>query len=1257
MNLYLNVENIGKLGFQLAAISICISCIYFVHVRSQMAKFQNKLFLLVLFNIFISAYADIIIMGLTNVGGTSKLFLYTRGVAQYVYFITHTLLSPLFCLYIAVVTGAFYRLKKRHHLLYEIPIIVSELFVITNPIWHTVYYFDGDVFMRGWGEQIIYLVATFYFMATVMMIFVFWNTINNKKRKVLTYSFFSMFLGIIIQLMFKEIHIELFMESLAATGIMVTIENEEGLKNTVTGIYNSVALKTDIEMFVATKREFSIVCVKMLNPQNIMQLVGPMNIDNLTKMTTDYLSTLVKPYNIYYSNPGTFTILNGLDVRKDHLEVSRLINERFKQEWDFQDRKCLFHAVVFCAEIPKDFKSTGEIMALIESAPMDEKRKKDDVMFGQDLDFFLRRSQVEKAMVSGLKNNRFEVYYQPVYDAKEMTIKFGEALIRLTDPKIGRIFPDEFLGMAERNGMIFEIGDFVLDEVCKFINSGIPVEMGVEALNINLSVIQCIQPSYAERIIQIVSRYAIEPRRIIFDIMEASTVTDMSGLMEFVRVLRNYGFRFSIDDYGVGYSNIYSMLSLNLDVVKVDKTILWEAEKSEVGRIIMESNVNMIKKMGKKILISGVESTKQIEIANEFGVDYLQGFFFSNPVSQNEFIGILRVTQLAKMEEQKVVAANEAMSNFLANMSHEIRTPINAVLGMDEMILRESQDEKIVEYAKTIAGAGKTLLSLINDILDFSKIEAGNMEIIEGEYELSDVIVDVINMVQLKAAEKGLTLRMNVDKTTPEKLYGDEMRLRQIMLNILNNAIKYTEKGSVTLQVSYERTELKRINLIISVRDTGIGIKEEDIGKLYKKFQRLDQNRNNTIEGSGLGLAIVNRLLELMNGKIDVESEYEKGSKFTITIPQVVVAKSNIGDINRKFNKKDEKYEKYTESFQAPEAEVLVVDDTKLNLVVFRELLKKTLVNIDEASSGMECIELIQKKKYDVVFLDYRMPIMDGIETLKKIKALEENPNKDTPIIALTANAISGARERFLKEGFDNYITKPVVGERLEEILLLYLSNDKIRKIGNEVNEGEKETSQWDEKPEEIYKDGIDKELGIQNCGSEDVFNVVLEAFRQDIPDKLENINNAYNKEDWKRYGTEVHAIKSSSRMIGAMKLSKLAESLENAADNDDIELIKEKNDELVDLYLGFMSDEEVKEIEVEDSSDKKEINEEIWKDACMTLKEFADNMDMDGMTMILESLDEYDLNDEQKKLKKNIAALSMKLEWDKIIDELGRYL
>lgn len=384
---------------------------------------------------------------------------------------------------------------------------------------------------------------------------------------------------------------------------------------------------------------------------------------------------------------------------------------------------------------------------------------------------------------------------------------------------------------------------------------------------------------------------------------------------------------------------------------------------------------------------------------------------------------------------------SENKSNFLSNVSHEIRTPINSVLGMNEMILRESTEEQILEYANNINTSGRTLLSLINDVLDLSKIESGKLELLPDKYELKAMLSEVEDMIAPLAAGKRLELVFDVPKNVHNNIYGDSVRIKEILVNILNNAVKYTDKGSIHFGIR-EETDGEDTVFYFSVSDTGHGIKKENIKNLFSAYDRIDEKRNVGIEGTGLGLAITKKYAELMGGRIDVESVYGEGSKFTAVIPQKLSDNDIIGDYRSVKSAKGVE-SKYKESFHAPEAEILVVDDTMANLTVVKALLKRTLVNIDTAKSGAECLSRMADKRYDLVLLDHLMPDMDGVETLERIR--ENQALNGIPIIALTANAIGNAHERYVGLGFTDYLSKPIVADQLESALMKYLPKEKVQ--------------------------------------------------------------------------------------------------------------------------------------------------------------------------------------------------------------------
>ncbi|MCR5602109.1 MAG: response regulator [Lachnospiraceae bacterium] len=516
--------------------------------------------------------------------------------------------------------------------------------------------------------------------------------------------------------------------------------------------------------------------------------------------------------------------------------------------------------------------------------------------------------------------------------------------------------------------------------------------------------------------------------------------------------------------------------------------------------------------------------------------------------NRDDEIGILSrslQTMSNSLKSQIEIAdtANRSKSTFLANMSHEIRTPINAILGFDEMILRETEEESVRSYAVNIKNSGRTLLTLINDILDFSKIESGKMEIVPVEYDPVLLINDMLDMVEFRAGEKGLKVNCNIDRGIPSRLYGDDIRIKEVLTNLLTNAVKYTSEGSITLTVNRLSYDASSVRLHFSVSDTGMGIKDEDREHLWDSFSRLDMAQNRGIEGTGLGLPITRKYIELMGGTLNIDSSYGQGSDFYFDLEQGIRNITPIGDFEQARRTVRERVDVYSEGFEAPEADVLIVDDIDLNLAVFKGLLKNSGMRIDTATSGPEAIAKMHEKEYDIVFMDHMMPGMDGIEALERIREDKDILSRDVPVIALTANAISGAGQKYMEAGFADYLSKPIDADILEKQLLKFIPQEKI--ISKKLKEGRmgedtvKNESVSAESEAKVRKT-IDRDKGLACCdGREEVYRIAAEMFVED--DYEAGLSRAYEDGNWKDYRTRVHGVKSSAQIVGATELHELA--------------------------------------------------------------------------------------------------------------------
>lgn len=587
--------------------------------------------------------------------------------------------------------------------------------------------------------------------------------------------------------------------------------------------------------------------------------------------------------------------------------------------------------------------------------------------------------------------------------------------------------------------------------------------------------------------------------------------------------------------------------------------------------------------------------------------------------------------------------ASRARDVFLANMSHEIRTPINTMLGLNELILRESQDETIRGYALDIKQAGTVLLSLVSDILDFSKLQSGKMELAEGTYDISSLLNDLINSVSIPLRKKKLRLALDIASDVPYKLSGDEVHLRQIIGNLLSNAVKYTQTGTVTLHLAWEKQENDGLLLKIAVEDTGIGVKEKDIARIFETFNRLDMEASRNEEGTGLGLAVTNQLVSMMGGKLEVKSEFGKGSIFSFAIPQKIINSSPLGDFQEQYDKSVRNSISYREKFIAPLAKILVVDDNAMNLAVAQDLLRKTKLQIDVASSGGECLEMLKRKEYHLICMDHMMPVMDGVQTLQAIRAMEDNPSRNIPVIALTANAVVGAKEFYLNAGFEDYLSKPIEPDKLEDIMIQYLPKELVYLTDDEEISVESDDDESGLNEEKLTDMGINAANGLKYMGgSRSLYEKVLRDFREILHEKEEQLKSMLSKEDVSGYAIIVHALKGNARNVGADELAEEAFELEKKSKAGKLEEVEVQSPILFSMMrtLGENLDRyletEAADVSVEkeeEQTEKLQITEEIWKEKLQLLHRQLDDFDTDGVTESIQELKKYQLTEENRKL------------------------
>lgn len=583
----------------------------------------------------------------------SNAALMVDDICHMLYFVFHSLIAPVFLIYVLCLSDAIKKVSDFHITLIMVPIFVMELLILSDPFTSVMYYHDsnGD-FQRNWGEYVIYFFAAIFIFAATVCIFRYWFAMTMRKRLSLICFLGVVLIGLAVQFVYKNIRCELFAEALGLLGIMLLMESEDERLDPETGIYNRHGLEIDLDSNFKLKNSVNIISLRIIDVSTSLRSIGITNINYLTKEVAEFLKTKIQRYYIYNIDPSQFIILLDADKNAENHKFRKIfqkyeasadadeliedILERFKGNWDIGKTKFSLNPIILKANMPETFETVEDVFFFIDS-PLPKKIEK-QVLEGPDLDYLLRRTEVENAIRRGLSDEEFEVYYQPVYDLHTKKLHGAEALLRLHDSVLGEVYPDEFIPVTEQMGLIDEVDDMVLGKVCEFVESGLPERKGMQTLNVNLSMIQCMQKGFVDRINKIVERYDIKKSMITFEITESVGADDYQKLGEIIKELKSSGYQFAMDDYGTGYSNIQSIFSLDFDVVKIDKSILWAAEKGELGMTILTNSINMIRQMKKKIVVEGVETESQIKLLESLGVDYQQGFYFSKPIPKADFI-------------------------------------------------------------------------------------------------------------------------------------------------------------------------------------------------------------------------------------------------------------------------------------------------------------------------------------------------------------------------------------------------------------------------------------------------------------------------------------------------------------------------------------------------------------------------------------------------------------------------------------------
>ncbi len=644
-----------SLGLAVAAFLVCISDVIFTVIDKRTEKPQNKVYIFMLLLLSVNAGCGITSYIAEKSKMISDTAFDTLQISRYIYFLTHALLAPIFFFYISFVVGRSInwrtsraKLRKAKHYIIDVGVtlalVVMEFMIIVNPVFHWMWYFDEQRnFQRASGEMFIYIQSALWLGASFVLVMHSWNILSKNRKDSLAVCYVLVITGIMIQLFYSHIYIEVLMEALGFTGVLFFVENEDDRKNVELDVYNPASFSLDISAILKNQIPTRLLLVRDIKFDRTANptLMGKISGDAIQKSVVEYLATKVKRYHIYALGHRIFALTIYDNSDEFAVKTAQEISDRFYKPWEINGNSIFLKASVMMIALPERAKTVADIIYMAE-CPIPEKFRK-KVMYGDDLNWIIRYSAVESAVTRGLKEGSFEVYYQPTYYI-DKALYGAEALLRMHDSELGNIYPDEFIPIAEKIGIIDEIDDFVLREVCRLLSTGVPQKYGIGHINVNLSVMECMKDGFAEHITKVVDAFEVEKHNISFEITESVASNDYRHLEEVIEKLKTVGFMFYIDDFGTGYSNIHALFSLGADVIKIDKSVLWGAEQSELGMSLLKSTIEMVKDMHKKTLAEGVETETQIQTLKNLGCDYLQGYYFSKPVPESEFLKIINTS-------------------------------------------------------------------------------------------------------------------------------------------------------------------------------------------------------------------------------------------------------------------------------------------------------------------------------------------------------------------------------------------------------------------------------------------------------------------------------------------------------------------------------------------------------------------------------------------------------------------------------------